>query len=427
MATSVPIGSKIAVKLYSVALFSATQAAAGFMNMLSGPMPSDGSFAKNFKGQTSAGYPIVKIGDLTKTAGDEVSCDLVNPLKGKPVMGDKRVEGQMMGLNFDTMSVRINQSRGGADTGGKMTQKRTKHNLRLVAKEGLQQWMTSLEDQVTLVHLAGGRGAQDTDDWNVPLDDDPDFADIMINPVTAPTRNRQFYAGDATAIDNIGTNDALTLQDIERLSAVLRESSVPLNPIKADDDEAYWNSPFWVLHVTERQWLYLSSRTTQTVWRQAISNAVERLGASGGARKHPLFSQMDTAMWGGILIRKMGRYAIRFVGGKSVVKYDNGTNGNFNETTGQPSVDVDRAILVGSQALLKAYGRANSDYFYDWSEEEKDHGNTVEIVAAAMNGTRKVRFKVGKKAPADTDMGVAVIDSYAPDPTTPAGLTLLAA
>lgn len=420
MATQVPIGSPLARKAYSVGLFSRVQHSPGFMNLLSGEMPKQGSFASKAKGQTSPDYPIVKAGDLTKGAGDTVSIDLFNILQGKPTMGDKRIAGRMMNLSYSSMDVRIDQTRGGADSGGRMTQKRTVHNLRSIASNGLQAWMQRLEDQTTLVHLAGARGSQDTTDWVVPNAIDPEFSEILVNPIKAPTKNRYFAANDATDVSDMGTNDALTFQDIERINAQMRESVVPLQSIRIKGDERAWNDPLWAMFVTERQWLYLKSRTSQTQWRQAVQNALERKTAGV---KHPLFDNYETLMWDGMLIKRMNRYAIRFNTGETVVTDSGGTDGKtYTETNKTVAVPTDRAIIVGAQALAKAYGKSNSDYFYDWSEEEVDHGNSVEIVGAAMGGTAKIRFKIDG---VDTDHGVAVVDSYAPDPASAAGRTLL--
>lgn len=420
MATQVPIGSPLARKAYSVGLFSRVQHSPGFMNLLSGEMPKQGSFASKAKGQTSPDYPIVKAGDLTKGAGDTVSIDLFNILQGKPTMGDKRITGRMMNLSYSSMDVRIDQTRGGADSGGRMTQKRTVHNLRSIASNGLQAWMQRLEDQTTLVHLAGARGSQDTTDWVVPNAIDPEFSEILVNPIKAPTKNRYFAANDATDVSDMGTNDALTFQDIERINAQMRESVVPLQSIRIKGDERAWNDPLWAMFVTERQWLYLKSRTSQTQWRQAVQNALERKTAGV---KHPLFDNYETLMWDGMLIKRMNRYAIRFNTGDTVVTDSGGTDGKtYTETNKTVAVPTDRAIIVGAQALAKAYGKSNSDYFYDWSEEEVDHGNSVEIVGAAMGGTAKIRFKIDG---VDTDHGVAVVDSYAPDPASAAGRTLL--
>lgn len=422
MSTNVPIGSPLARKIYSVGLFTRVQHTPGFMNMLSGEMPKEGSFAAKTKGQTSPDYPVVKAGDLSKGAGDAVSIDLFNILQGKPVMGDTRIKGRMMQLTYSSMDVRIDQTRGGADSGGRMTQKRTVHNLRNIAMMGLQAWMQRLEDQVALVQLAGARGSQATSDWVVPPNTDPDFASILVNPVKAPTKNRYYCANDATSPADIGTNDALTLQDVDRIVAQLRESPVVMQSIKVKGDDKAWNDPLWVMFVTERQWLYLQARTSQTQWRQAVQYAFERKSATGG-NKHPLFDAYETIMWSGVLIKRLNRYAIRFNAGDNVVVDTGGSDGGtYTESTVQAAAPVDRAIILGAQALAKAYGKSASDYFYDWSEEETDHKNAVEIVGASMNGAAKVRFKIDG---ADTDFGVAVLDSYAPDPNSAAGRTLL--
>jgi N4-gp56 family major capsid protein len=422
MATNIPVGSALARKIYSVGLFTRVQHSPGFMNLLAGEMPKEGSFAAKTKGQTSPDYPIVKAGDLAKGAGDTVSIDLFNILQGKPVMGDTRIAGRMMQLTYSSMDVKIDQVRGGADSGGRMTQKRTVHNLRNISMAGLQAWMQRLEDQTALVHLAGARGSQNTSDWVVPLASDPDFGSIMVNSVKAPTKNRHYFANDATAPDNIGTNDALTLQDVDRIVAQLRESPVVMQSVRIKGDDRAWNDPLWVMFVTERQWLYLQSRTSQTTWRQAVQYAFERK-ASGV--KHPLFDAYETIMWNGVLIKRMNRYAIRFDDNSSVTYDTGGADGNtYTEATATVTEPVDRAIIVGAQALAKAYGKSASDYFYDWSEEEVDHGNSIETVCAAMCGTSKIRFKIDG---ADTDFGVAVIDSYAPDPASAAGRSLLAA
>lgn len=420
MSTNIPVGSALARKVYSVGLFTRVQHAPGFMNLISGEMPKEGSFAAKAKGQTSPDYPIVKAGDLAKGAGDTVSIDLFNILQGKPVMGDKRIEGRMMQLTYSSMDVRIDQVRGGSDSGGRMTQKRTVHNLRNISMAGLQAWMQRLEDQTALVQLAGTRGSQQTSDWVVPLQADADFGEIMVNPVKAPTKNRYFAANDATTPADIGTNDALTLQDIDRIVAQLRESPVVMQSVKIKGDDRAWNDPLWVMFVTERQWLYLQSRTSQTTWRQAMQNAFER---KSGGLKHPLFDAYETIMWNGMLIKRMNRYAIRFAAGDSVVTDTGGADGlTYTESTVQTAQPVDRAIIVGAQAMAKAYGKSASDYFYDWSEKEVDHGNSIETVAASMTGSAKIRFKIDG---ADTDFGVAVVDSYAPDPASAAGRTLL--
>lgn len=417
-AINIPVGHPLAAKVFGAAVFAGVQSEPGFMNLLSGGAPDLSGAAAKMKGQTSPDYPIVKVTDLSKSAGDNVSVDLFNIFTGKPVMGDKRLAGRGMSTTSSSFDVYISQSRGMAENGGRMTQKRTKHNLRQVVQAGLTNWAGRLEDQRCLVHLAGARGSQQTADWVVPLAADPEFSEIMVNTVKPPTKNRHFFANDATAPDNLGTNDWLSLRDVERISAIVKESNVPLQPIKIKGDVYAWNNPLWVLFVTERQWAYLKrSAQTNNAYKDALTYAVKRFDG----QRHPLFMG-DSLMWSGILIKPMGRYAIRFNAGDNVMvaQSDNDDTGTA-VAAAQP---IDRALLVGAQALIKAYGNeGTSDYFYTWNEELVDHKNSVEVSLAMMEGAAKTRFTINGTL---TDHGVAVIDSYAPDLATAAGQSLLA-
>ena len=421
MATNIPYGSALAKKVYGAALFAAVQIEPGFMNLLTGPAPKQAEAEAKLKGQTSAEYPIVRVTDLSKGAGASVSVDLFNNLTGKPTMGDKRIVGKMMSLTYSSMDVQINQYRGGADAGGKMTQQRTVWNLRGIAMAGLTNWSGRLEDQLCLVHMAGARGTQNTADWVVPLASDSDFTTIMVNTVNAPTSNRKFYANDATLPSNLDTTDILTLTDFDRVASVLKDSLIPLQSIKIKGDVYAWNDPLWVAFVTNRQWLYLQTRTGEKSWRTFLQNAYERRSAG---MRHPLFYG-DVGFWAGILIRPMNRLAIRFAAGDTVA-YDSGTT-TFTSSNATASVATDRCIIVGAQALLKCYGQhQSSEYYYSWHEELVDHQNAVETSVAMMGGVAKTRFQVYDGTNnIDTDYGVAAIDSYAPDPTTAAGKALL--
>jgi len=419
--TNIPYGSALARKVFGAALFAAVQVKPGFMNLLTGPAPKQAEAESKLKGQTSADYPIVRVTDLSKGAGASVSVDLFNNLNGKPVMGDKRIAGRLMGLDYSSMDVQINQYRGGADAGGRMTQQRTVWNLRGIAMASLSNWSGRLEDQLALVHLAGARGTQNNSDWVIPLSTDSDFATIMVNSVVAPTANRKFYANDATLPSNLDTSDILTLTDFDRIASVLKDALVPMQSIQIKGDVYAWNDPLWVAFVTNRQWLYLQTRTGEKGWRSFLQNAYER---RANGMRHPLFYG-DVGMWAGILIRPMNRLAIRFAAGDTVA-YDSGTT-SFSSSNATASVATDRCIILGAQALLKCYGQhQGSEYYYSWHEEKVDHDNAIETSVAMMGGVAKTRFIVSDGTNGiSTDYGVAACDSYAPDPTSAAGKALL--
>ena len=412
---NVPIGHALAAKVFGAAVFAGVQTAPGFMNLLSGAAPQIGDAASKLKGQTSASYPIVKVTDLKSSAGDKISVDLFNIFTGKATMGDKRIEGRGMNATTSTQEISINRTRGMADTGGKMTQKRTKHNLRTVIQAGLTGWAQRLEDQRCLVALAGARGGQMTNDWVIPSQNDPEFSEVMVNVVQAPTFNRRFIAqytgtsASVTAISGLTTSGVLSLSEIDAIGSLLKESAVPLQPITIKDDPYAWNSPLWVMFVTERQWA-LMKKISKTQWNAALTAATKRFDG----QRHPLFMG-DSIMWNGILVKPLNRYAIRFNYGDQIL--ENNTNSTSESLVTLPTIgdnvySVDRAIIVGAQALIKAYGNEeSSDYHYGWNEELVDHKSAVEVSLSMMEGTAKTRFAINNVI---TDHGVAVVDSYAP-------------
>lgn len=409
MPTNIPIGHPLARKIYSAAVFAEAQRQPGFRKNLTGPAPQQSKAERKLKGQTEAGYPFVRVTDLSKSKGDTVSVDLFHIIQGKPTMGDKKLSGKMMSLSSSSQDIRIDQTRGGVDPGGRMTQQRTVHGLRNIAKANLAGWANRLEDQCALVHVAGARGYDTGADWVVPLASDPDFAEIMVNSVLPPTRNRRLFAGDATSVADLSTADMLGLEEIDVIRAILDEMAFPMQPIRMEGDVQADENPLYVLYVSSRVWHYLQTTTAGTAWRTFLANAHER---SRGFN-HPLFMG-SPGMWNGILIKKMWR-PVRFGAGDNVAEYD------ANDVIQQVAANVvtDRSILLGAQALAEVFGRHDkSGYHYSWHEEETDHGNTVETSIAMMGAKAKLRF-TGSNGEI-TDHGVMTIDSYAPTPTGPA-------
>lgn len=409
MPTVIPAGSPLANKLYSVALFAECQRKASFKNGMIGPTPKQATAEEKLRSQTSADYPFVRIRDLSKTAGDTVSMDLVNVVNVRPTMGDKKLAGRLGSLTFDSMEMKIQQARFGVDTGGRMTQQRTLHTLRGLAKANLVGLNARFEDQITQIHLCGARGFQNDADWVVPLASDPEFAEIVVNDVLPPTWSRRIIAGGGTSIGDIGTSDYLSLADFDRMRAIIDTMPFPPQPIMLPGDSAANDEPLYVYYATPLQWHYLQTATGDTAWRTFLQNAWNRAKSFTGPNAHPLFAG-SPGMWRGILIKRMGR-AIRFNQGDICVEYTSSASTSTQNTAApQP---VERGVLLGAQALGWAYGKhGNSGTHYNWNEELEDHKNVLEVSTASMSGCKKVRF-TGSDGGIH-DHGVFAVDSYCP-------------
>lgn len=407
-------------KLFSVALFAQTQKAPGFARTLTGPAPSAGDTLNKMRGQTSPDMPIVRVTDLSKTQGGSVSVDMFGILGGKPVMGDADAEGSGAALTSASMDIAIDNVTKVVDVGGRMAGQRTVHDLRSVAMANLTSYFARFDDQSSLVHLAGARGDETNSDWVVPLASDGDFATIMTNTVKCPTRNRHFTisstglaVGGDRVVSGIATTDLLKLVHLDALRLNLDEAAFALQPVRIADDPAAADEPMWVMYLSPRQYsTLLQESTSNNNIRSFQQNAWNR--ASYGS-KHPLFKG-EVGMWNGILVKKLNR-AIRFNSGNTAYKYVTSANkATETETTASvaaaitASFAVDRAILLGAQALGNCYGKAkSSDYHFGWLENEYNLGRNLELGGEVMGGKAKLRFKVGTDDP--TDQGVIAIDS----------------
>jgi N4-gp56 family major capsid protein len=407
MPTVIPPGSPLANKLYSVALFAECQRKASFKNGMIGAAPKQASAEEKLRSQTSSDLPFVRIRDLTKTAGDTVSMDLVNVINVRPTMGDRKLAGRMGSLTFDSMEMKINQARFGVDTGGRMTQQRTLHTLRGLAKANLVGLNSRFEDQITQIHICGARGFQNDTDWVVPLESDPEFAEIVVNDVLPPTYSRRIIAGGGSSITDVGNTDYLTLPDFDRMRAIIETMPFPPQPVMLPGDAAANDEPLYVYYATPLQWHYLQTATGDTAWRTFLQNAWNRAKSFSGSNAHPLFAG-SPGMWRGILIKRMGR-SIRWEIG-DVCSEENAAGA---VVTNAASVAVERGVLLGAQALGWAYGKhGSSGTHYNWNEELEDHKNVLEVSTASMSGCKKVRF-TGSDGRLH-DHGVFAVDSYAP-------------
>src|SRR5690242_10411031 len=271
--TNVASGSSLAIKQYSAALFANTLKATTAMDNLIGNVDPTSAMEK-VAGQSAPGMPIVRIDNLMKSPGDTVSLDLVDTISGEPLMGDVNREGRGSALSFSSMDIKIDLSSKVVDAGGSMSQQRTKWQLREIALAQLSGYFPRLAAQTTLVHLAGARGSQTGTDWTIPLQSASSFANVMVNPVKAPTFNRHFVVNGAglTAggqqLASIASTDALKLVHLDLLRKKLDDMDQPLQPVKIDGDKAAQTSKLWVFLATPNQYSILLTEGSLRAFQQ---------------------------------------------------------------------------------------------------------------------------------------------------------------
>lgn len=425
MQTQIPAGSPLARKIYGAALFAASQRQPSLLNRMTGPAPQQGQAEAKLKGQTTPDMPLVRVTDLSKSAGDAVSVDMFNVIGGRPIMGDKNAEGKGERLTSSSMDIKIDLATKVVDVGGKMAQQRTIHGLRGLGMANLVGWFKRYHDQSTIVHLAGARGQQTGQDWVIPLQTDAEFADIMINSVKAPSYNRHFVC-DGTALvaggaqlASIDTSDVFRLEHLDAIATIIADSEVKLQPVRLPDDPAADDEPMYVMLVSHKMWNSVLTNTSNLVYRTFLQNAWTR--ASYGS-KHPLFTG-ETGMWRNILVKKMDR-AVTFAASTTTKHITAGNRYTATETDVTVAAGlstthvVHRGLLLGAQALAHVYGKNQSSETYaSWMERPYNFERNLEIAGEVMHGKAKLRFdypSADGSTTEPTDHGVFVIDATVP-------------
>jgi len=345
-------------------------------------------FGQRFVGRgAEAEVPIQLLSELESDAGEQIAYDLLAELKMAPVEGDDILEGKEEAQRFYTDTIYIDQTRCGVNTGGRMTRKRTLHNLREKARRQQSSWWARLKDELRFIYLSGARGVNTN--FILPTG----YTGRANNALVAPDTNHILYGGNSTAKSNM-TNEAagaagsdtfdLRLVDRAKTKADSQgggATDIPvLQPCKIDGEEVF----VCVMHTFQEDDLRSNTGTGQ--WLD-----IQKAIATSEGRKSPMVKG-SLGMYRGCILHSH-RNVIRF--------NDYGAGGTY---------EAARALFMGSQALVEAYGSPGTGLRFDWHEEVRDNGNQVVISSNCTWGTKKVSFTTPIGA---QDFGVFAMDTYA--------------
>lgn len=420
--TQTKYGDPVAMVHQAAGLFAAHNTRNSTISRLTGPMPKGTTGATaTLRKQSTQHMPIVRCQDLGKGRGDEVTFHLLNPVGAKPIMGSRYAEGRGVGMKLSEDRLRVDQARFPVDLGDVMTQIRSPHDFRNLGRPVAQGLMDKFVDQSIHVHMAGARGFHNNIEWVVPTTADADFAEIMVNPVKAPTRNRHFIADGGNGIKPFNVNagevdlttaDLLKMDTVDGIRTYMEQIALPPPPVIFEGDKAATDSPIRVLMVSAAQYSLFAA---DPAFRSFQASAMARASQAGG---HALFMG-DAGLWNGILIVKMPK-PIRFYAGDTIkycAAYETETESScIVPAAFGTTFAVDRAILLGGQAVAEALAASDkSSLPFFWSEKELDHGDKVELLLGVIRGVSKIRYEVdhgnGKQI---TDYGATVIDTAVP-------------
>lgn len=356
--------------------FGDPKAAKKWSGTLAVDMAKKAYFEQKFIG-TSENSVIQKKTELETDSGDTISFDLSVQLRGEATEGDARIDGKQEQLKFYTDTVIIDQTRKSVSAGGRMTRKRTPHDLRQVAKNRLSDYWSRFMDEMMFIYLSGARGI------NQDFLFSTSWTGRANNGLTAPDSGHILYGGSASSKATIANTDKMTRAVVERAKtkAEMLQAQDPdtanMVPIKIGSEEHYvmLMSPFqeYDLRVASgSEWL-----------------DIQKAAAAAEGKNNPIFR-------GGLGMIN------------NVVLHSHRNTIRFDDYGAGSNLDAARSLFLGAQAGVCAYGTKGGMRF-DWVEEVKDAGNEPVVTAGTIMGFKKSRFN-------NKDFGVISVDTYATDP-----------
>lgn len=351
-----------------------------YSGLLAVDVARNGYWTRKFMGRGEGNtMPIQQLLELQNDAGEYISFDLSMQLNMQPVEGDAVLEGKEEELKFFTDGLYIDQMRGGVNTGGRMTRKRTLHKLRNVARARQGEWWQRVFDELIFMYISGARGINA--DYIFPAT----YTGFANNPLSAPDSEHIRYAG-GKAKATLADTDIMTLTEIDivKTKATMMgggTQAIPqIQPIKINGEDHYvclmnpWQEYDVRKNANAGQWL-----------------DIQKAAATSEGKGSPIFKG-GLGMYNNVVLHSH-KACIRFA--------DYGSGGN---------VAACRALFLGAQAVALAFGSPGTGLRFDWNEETRDNGNQVVITTHSIFGLKKVTYNA-------LDYGVIAMDTAAAQPT----------
>lgn len=324
--------------------------------------------------------PMQLVTDLEKDDGDTVNYDLYVQLKGRPTLEDDNLEGNAEALRSYSDSITVTQVRHAVDAGGRMTRKRTVNDLRMIAKEKLQDWWSRLFDEISFMHLAGARGVND--DFIEPTT----FTGYAGNSLTAPDSSHIVYGGSATSKATITNTDGMSLAVLDKVITKANTMGGGVTDIQRVVPLKMGNREYFVIVMHDFQEHALRIATGTGGWLDIQKSLATNLG-----NKSPIVTGALGEYRGAILHKH-----------NKVVKFsDYGAGANLAAA---------RASLMGRQALVAAFGSPGEGLRFAWEEKYTDVDNNRLVISTnTIMNVKRPMFN-------SKNVSSIAIDTYAVDP-----------
>jgi N4-gp56 family major capsid protein len=313
--------------------------------------------------------------ETSKEAGDNVKFQLMKKLTGDGFTESEIAEGNGESLSIYSDNVTINELGHVVEVpnaGRAIDAQRVSFNLRSAAKDGLATWKKERLSVTFFNHVCGY-----TPETRVKFTGN--------NTIVAPTRKIVTESG-STNDEDLDSDDTFSLKYIDYAREMAETASSPLRPINVMgvDGGRDISGGKYVMYLHPYQVTDLRTDTGSGQWLD-----IQKAALMGGSdSKNPIYTDA------------LGEY------NNVILKKANHITQGVNSSTGAAITTVRRAVLLGAQAAVVAFGKNNGPTTYNWNEELIDHKRKLEVSILTMWGMKKTQFN-------SSDFGTVVVSSYA--------------
>lgn len=312
--------------------------------------------------------------ETSKGAGDQVTFGLRARLTGDGKTENETAEGNGEALSTYSDSVVVNELGHvvGVKSENTIDAQRVPFDLRQEAKDALADWwMERLS--VSFFNQVCGYTVQSNTKYT------------GLNAVRAHTANRKVFSGTASADESLTSSDTFTLDLIDQAVEMATVGSQKIRPLMIGGQKKY------VVYLHPYQVTSLRTNYSTGQWGD-----IQKAALMGSASsKSPIYTNA------------LGEY------NNCILRTSQDVTQGVNSSSGAAVTTVRRAVLLGAQAAVVAFGQKQSGpNRYRWNEELLDHKRKLEVSAWSIFGMRKSQFTTGAAAAA-MDFGSLTISTYA--------------
>ncbi|WP_336278490.1 N4-gp56 family major capsid protein [Bartonella sp. CB175] len=333
---------------------------------------------------------IIQLKDETsKASGDTINCNLRAQLIGNGVSEGEQLQGKEEYLQFLSDRLVINELSHAVRVRneGTIDQQRVLYDLRTEAKNGLVDWYADRLSMMFFIQVCGYTAKEMYFEGRTVSMSPVHYG---FNKPTEPTSKRIVRPNQKTADEGLDKSDVFTLQLIDQAVERAKLANPKIRPVRVDGENVY------VLYLHPTQVTQLRTNTEAGQWLDITKSIY-----SGSRAKNPIFDG-SLGMYNGVVLREAEHIT-------------QGVSSTITAKESSPNAveNVRRAVLLGAQSAIIAFGKDRGVTRYKLVEELFDYERELGVGATTIIGMKKTRFAFPTHEQAPQDFGAIVIPTYA--------------